>query len=276
MSFLLSELREKASCITSSFKKSNPQVREESVNKRKARRPGYDVVKTSYTSLPVPIPDDFMRPLENPDEIITVEKIDFAKTALKEYRGAYAVILDGVLSRNECEMLVKLAEMSKGGHGNIIRGIKVENGVKMAGSGKGAHGDDVEEDEEDVKRPANNGWTAAMVNAGMGHEFLATEYRNSDRIIWDEKEVVGRIWARVLQGKGIKEDIGILEGKKWESLASIGIRRGERWVSTEQGINERMRFLRYGAGQYFREHVDSRYETPDGTGEMSQHTQVSG
>ncbi|RAL68624.1 hypothetical protein DID88_007337 [Monilinia fructigena] len=265
MSFLLSELREKASRITSSFKESNPQVREESVNERKARRPGYDVVKTSYTSLPVPIPDNFLRPLENPDDIITVEKIDFAKTVLKEYRGAYAVILDGVLSRNECEMLVKLAEMSKGGHGNIVRGIKVENGVKMAGSRNGAQGDAVEEEEEDAKGPADNGWTAAMVNAGIGHEFLATEYRNSDRIIWDEKEVVGRIWTRVLQGRGIKEDIGILEGKKWESLASVGIRRGERWVSTEQGINERMRFLRYGAGQYFREHVDSRYETPDGS-----------
>ncbi|QSZ37005.1 hypothetical protein DSL72_009097 [Monilinia vaccinii-corymbosi] len=107
-----------------------------------------------------------------------------------------------------------------------------------------------------------------MVNAGIGHEFLATEYRNSDRIIWDDKEVVGRIWKRVSQAKGIKEDIGVLEGGGWESLASVGIRSGERWVSTEQGINERMRFLKYGTGQYFREHIGGRYETPDG-GECS-------
>ncbi|KAI9648989.1 hypothetical protein NHQ30_001555 [Ciborinia camelliae] len=263
MSSFPSQLKATASCITPSSKNSNPKTREGSKNERKTRRPGYDVVKTSYTSLPVPIPDDFLSPLENPDETITVERIDFEKTVLKEHRGAYAVVLDGVLSQEECGELVRLAEMSKGGHGNVVKGTKVGEGVKVEGSGDGEKEDEGED--EDAKGPANNGWTPAMVNAGIGHEFLATEYRNSDRIIWDEKKVVGRIWKRVLQGKGINEDIGVLEGKKWEALASLGIRSGEIWVGTEQGINERMRFLRYGAGQYFREHTDGCYETPDGS-----------
>ncbi|CAD6443897.1 82f8c154-ac9c-4a67-b14f-e693982748a0 [Sclerotinia trifoliorum] len=257
MSFFLSELKAKASRL-SSFQNSNSQ--EESINERKSKRPGYDVVKTSYTSLPVSIPDDFLKPLENPEESIKVQRIEFENTVLKEYRGAYAVVLDGVLNEEECGMLIRLAEMSKGAHGNLVEGVKVENGVKSVAI------DSEEGDVEDgeFQGPLNNGWTPAMVNAGVGYEFLSTEYRNSDRIIWDEKEVVERIWKRVLQAKGIKEDIGVLEGKKWERFTSLGIRRGERWVSINQGINERMRFLRYGPGQYFREHVDSAYGDADG------------
>ncbi|TGO35282.1 hypothetical protein BHYA_0164g00270 [Botrytis hyacinthi] len=254
MSFL-TKSKGTASRLTGSFQNSNPK--EKTIKERKAKsgsgRRGYDVVKTNYTSLPVEIPEDFLQPLKNAEKNITVQRIEFEKTALSEYRGAYAVVLDGVLSREECGELIRLAEMSKGGHGNLVGG----------GSGDGDGGED--ENESELKAPENNGWTPAMVNAGVGYEFLSTEYRNSDRIIWDEKEVVSRLWKRVLQGKGIKEDIAVLEGKRWEGLASLGLRSGERWVGTEQGINERMRFLRYGAGQYFREHVDGAYGNPDGS-----------
>ncbi|KAJ8069319.1 hypothetical protein OCU04_002975 [Sclerotinia nivalis] len=257
MSSFLSELKAMASRLSSSSQ--NPNPKEESINERKSRRPGYDVVKTSYTSLPVPIPEDFLKPLKNPEETIKVQRIDFENTVLKEYRGAYAVVVDGVLNEEECGILIRLAEMGKGAHGNVVKGVKVENGVEGVGSEEG------DDEDEEPQGPANNGWTPAMVNAGVGYEFLSTEYRNSDRIIWDEKEVVERIWKRVLQGKGIKEDIGVLEGKKWERLASLGIRSGERWVGANQGINERMRFLRYGPGQYFREHTDGAYENADGS-----------
>ncbi|KAF7955719.1 hypothetical protein EAE96_004643 [Botrytis aclada] len=213
----LSELKGTASRLTSSFQNSNPK--QQTIKERKAKsgggRRGYDVVKTNYTSLPVALPEDFLKPLENPEEKITVRRIEFEKTVLSEYRGAYAVVLDGVLSREECGELIRLAEMSKGGHGNLVGG----------GGGDGDGG----ENEDELQGPENNGWTPAMVNAGVGYEFLSTEYRNSDRIIWDEKEVVSRFWKRVLQGKGIKEDIGVLEGKRWERLASLGLRSGERW-----------------------------------------------
>ncbi|APA11206.1 hypothetical protein SS1G_11417 [Sclerotinia sclerotiorum 1980 UF-70] len=253
MSSFLTELKATASRLSSSFQNSNPK--EESINERKSRRRGYDVVKTSYTSLPVPIPEDFLKPLKNPEESIKVQRIEFENTVLKEYRGAYAVVLDGVLNEEECAMLIRFAEMSKGAHGNVVEGIKVENGVKDVDSEEADVGD------EELQGPGNNGWTPALVNAGVGYEFLSTEYRNLDRIIWDQNDVVERIWRRVLQGKGIEEDIGVLEGKKWEKLASLGIRSGERWVGTNQGINERMRFLRYGRGQYFR---DSAYGNADG------------
>jgi len=91
------------------------------------------------------------------------------------------------------------------------------------------------------------------VNAGRNHEVLALDYRNSDRIIWDEKEVVKRLWDRVLQAKEVKDYITVLDGKKYTPV--IGPRAeipDERYKSTEQGINERMRFLKYGAGQFFK------------------------
>ena len=182
----------------------------------------HGLYKTSYTSVPVPIPDSFLAPLPDPS-VIKVEKIDFAKTVLPGYKNLYAVVLDNVLSKEECEQLIHMAEQSAGAH---------------------------QDDEEEVE---NNGWRPAMVNAGPGREFVALDYRNSDRIIWDNKVVVKRLWDRVLQGKGMREYLSALDGEEYLPVVGDGAsRRGERWVVTKQGINERMRFLKYGAGQYFR------------------------
>ena len=117
----------------------------------------------------------------------------------------------------------------------------------MTEQSAGAHRDD------QGAEVTNNGWRPAMVNAGPGHEFLALDYRNSDRIIWDNEVLVKRIWQRVLQGKGIREFLGVLEGEAYAPVfGDWPVERGERWVVTRQGVNERMRFLKYGAGQYFR------------------------
>jgi hypothetical protein len=180
------------------------------------------VFKTTYTSIPVPIPDTFLAPLPDPS-VIKVEKIDFAKTTIPEYKNLYAVVLDNVLSQEECNQLIYMAEQSAGAH------------------------------QDDDDKVPNNGWRPAMVNAGLGYEFVALDYRNSDRIIWDEKVLVKRLWDRVLQGKGMKEYLSVLDGEEYyDVVGDVATRRGERWVATKQGINERMRFLKYGAGQYFR------------------------
>lgn len=180
-----------------------------------------NVVKTSYTSIPVDIPEDFLAPLSDASAIKT-EKIDFAKTPLPEYQECYAAVLDNVLSHDECRELLHMTEQSAGGH----------------------------RDDEEVP---NNGWRVAMVNAGAGQEFLAPDYRNSDRIIWDNKVIVKRLWTRVMQGEGIKEALSVLEGREYNPvLGDLAVRRGEKWVVTEQGINERMRFLKYGPGQFFK------------------------
>lgn len=177
-------------------------------------------VKMEWKSLPVDIPSDFLAPLPNPSEI-EVNVIDFAKTVIPEFDGLYAVILDGVLSPEECAQLIHYAEVSSGAHG--------PPGAKVV---------------------ENNGWKEAMVNVGGGYEVIVPDYRCSDRIIWDHPDVMNRLWKRILQADEVREYLSVLHGEKYQTV--LGGYDEEKWVPTKQGINERMRFLKYGAGQFFR------------------------
>lgn len=92
-----------------------------------------------------------------------------------------------------------------------------------------------------------------MVNAGRDKEFLSLDYRNSDRIIWDNEVIVQRLWTRIMQAEGMKDYFSVMKGKEYFKVVGDGIaRRNERWVISPKGPNERMRFLKYGAGQFFR------------------------
>jgi len=48
--------------------------------------------------------------LSGPAPPITLNRINFGQTALTEYKGYYAVVLDNVLSREECQTLVAAAQ----------------------------------------------------------------------------------------------------------------------------------------------------------------------
>jgi len=186
-----------------------------STKETKAGRQG-QVIKTSYASKPIPIPESFLSTSAENVGQVTYNKIDFPKTPLPEYEGLYAVVLDNVLSPAECTELIKLAQLSAGAG---------EPGVE------------------------NDGWQPAMVNAGPHGEFLATDYRNSDRIIWDEKTVVHRLLMRCFLAEEVKKDLTVLEGNE-SILGQKAVRLGHRWKATR--LNERMRFLRYGKGQFFK------------------------
>jgi hypothetical protein len=169
----------------------------------------------------VDIPETFLSPLADISDI-EVHKIDFEHSALPEYKKLFAVVLDNVLTQKECDQFIRLAEQSAGAHGP---------------------GDQVE----------NNGWVPAMVHSPFGAGVLVSDYRNSDRIMWDNKELVARLWKRVMQAKGMKEYFAVLHGKDYVPVVGDNAERGGmRWVLTDQGVNERMRFLKYGAGQFFR------------------------
>jgi hypothetical protein len=193
----------------------------EGATKEEAARRFPTIQKTEYESLPVEIPDDFLSPLPDSSKM-SVSQIDFKNTVLKEYKGLYAVVLDNVLSQKECDELIHMAELSVGGH-----------------RGK----DEIE----------SAGWRPALVNAGRNHEVFAPEYRNSDRIIWDDKEIVRRLFQRILQAEEVKEYLSVLDGKKYvPAVGPSANYEGERWIVSKQGPNERMRFLKYGPGQFFK------------------------
>lgn len=190
------------------------------------------VVKTTYTNVPVDISESFLAPLPGPSTI-KVSRVKFGNTPLAAYADLYAVVLDDVLSQDECDELILMAEKSVGAHGQEESG------------------------------PENNGWQPARVNAGGGYEILDAKYRNSDRIIWDEKTVAQRLWKRILQGEGMAEYFSVLDGEEYAPIVgNTPAENDRRWTITAQGMNERMRFLKYGPGQFFKGKPHIRPDEP--------------
>ncbi|KAI0386932.1 hypothetical protein F5Y04DRAFT_242646 [Hypomontagnella monticulosa] len=194
-------------------------------------------VKTSYTSKDVDIPEDFLRSQPPDAEPITFKQIEFENTALPEYKGMYAVVLDHVLSPSECAKLIELAEAS----------VADENKNKKDGSA----------------------WAPALVNVGGGYEAAMLDYRNSDRIIWDEQDVVDRMWARLEQVPQIKDALMSFTLNDRVNLRpgrSNGNAMPPKKIWEFHRVNKRMRFLKYGKGQFFRPHCDGPYSevTADG------------
>ncbi|OQO11854.1 hypothetical protein B0A48_03581 [Cryoendolithus antarcticus] len=162
------------------------------------------------------LPPDF---LQGPRPDIKANRIDFSKTALSEYQHLYAVIIDNVLTHEECRALLRAAEATA----------------------------------------PNTGWERAMVNVGGGRQKMYEDVRKCGRIIWDSQDVASRVWERV---KDLAEVSEILRLEHRPKITGTGpSQRNEVWVLTRP--NERMRFLKYIGGEYFKEHCDGTYETPD-------------
>lgn len=183
-----------------------------------------DLVQTSYESKDVDIPSDYMRSQPYDAQPITLKTINFKETVLPEFDGGYAVILDNVLSPSECAKLIQLAEES------VLDKDKAEDG---------------------------DPWRPALVNAGGGYEVLVPDYRNSERIIWDEQEIVDRLWARIERVPEVRERLARFSEADLLGYAKPSWKSPLNWEFHR--LNKRMRFLRYGPGQFFRPHCDGPY-----------------
>lgn len=168
----------------------------------------------------VAIPDDFLPP-EAPSGV-HVRKIDFAATALPEYKDLFAAVIDNFLTESECKELIRLAEATT-----------------LSG---------------DSTTPT---WERAMINAGGGRQILLTDTRNCGRIIWDSPLIAQRLLDRLMPFLRMY-GLDVLENK----LSVTGL-AGRRYNFRLTRLNERLRFLRYKGGEYFRPHWDGMYETPD-------------
>lgn len=178
------------------------------------------------------LPHDF---LSGPGPKVQKVDVDFRYTELPENEGRYATILDNVLTKDECDSLVRAAEAQ------------------------------------------SNGWEQAMINLGGNRQAMMTDIRDCGRIMWDDTDVVDKIWSRI---KDLVPEIAYLKDRG-KVTGNWSVMRGETWEMTR--LNERMRFLKYGAGQYFKRkyycciyppsiayalttpaHDDSPYVTPNG------------
>jgi len=147
---------------------------------------------------------------------VVVSRIDFDEATLPEYEGLYAVVLDNVLTSEECDQLILAAEGRTGGE-----------------------------------------WEPALVNIGMGMQELRPDVRSCGRIIWDDRAVVEKLWNRV------KSHVPELEfvSNAPDITGNGPAKRKETWRMSR--LNERMRFLKYGAKQYFqRKFPSNSYRNP--------------
>jgi hypothetical protein len=103
-------------------------------------------------------------------------------------------------------------------------------------------------------------WERAMINAGNGKQIMSVDTRKSGRIIWDTSEIAQRLLDRLLP---YMQELDIEQVRNQPLVTGLGpARRGE--VMQLSRLNERLRFLRYDGGDYFRPHWDGCYVTPDG------------
>ncbi|KAJ6590698.1 hypothetical protein DFH09DRAFT_1358860 [Mycena vulgaris] len=97
---------------------------------------------------------------------------------------------------------------------------------------------------------ASSPWEVAQVNAGA-HAYTDTSYRNGERIIFDSFDVSEKIFEKVRPH--LKE---IEEIERTTYINGVG-KAKQKWRMVR--LNERLRFLRYPKGGYFRQHVDGYY-----------------
>lgn len=183
-----------------------------------------------------PIPAAYELPKEfltGPTPKIKKDRVNFAKGGLHEYADAWAVVLDNVMTEEECNQLVAAAEAT-----------------------------------------TNGKWERALVNIGGGMQAMYEDTRKCGRIIWDDREIMEKLWARI--ESSVPE---IHRLNDWADVMGNGpVKRKETWKMTR--LNERGRYLKYVGGEYFKRthslfedsfsytkhttaHCDGAYETPD-------------
>ncbi|KAF9935889.1 dipeptidylpeptidase [Modicella reniformis] len=101
-----------------------------------------------------------------------------------------------------------------------------------------------------IERSEQVGYDVATVNVGSDKpEVLMPGYRDGKRCIIDDHQIVTELWERV------KHHIPAVYQKR-----------------PVVGINERLRFLKYGPGGQFQPHMDGEYHRRDGSGQVTKIT----
>ncbi|KAJ5788381.1 Prolyl 4-hydroxylase alpha subunit [Penicillium paradoxum] len=173
------------------------------------------------------IPEGFLR---GPPPNATLHKLDFEHTTppIPSYKGYFAAVVDDFMTEAECKELLRLAEEQTR----------------------------TQSSDSTLSPPT---WERAKVNAGNGKEVMSTITRNSGRIILDSTDIAGRILDRLMP---FMRECGIDRMQNKPLVTGLGpAKRGE--IFRLSRLNERMRFLRYENGDYFRPHWDGCYVTPD-------------
>ncbi len=100
----------------------------------------------------------------------------------------------------------------------------------------------VEECKQLIDGSEQSGYTEALINIGPNEAILVPDYRKGSRFMTDDKLFVSKLWSRICDQ--IPDT--------YKSCKACG-------------LNERLRFLRYDSGDFFKPHCDGCYSRPDGS-----------
>ncbi|KAI1439922.1 hypothetical protein F5Y02DRAFT_34570 [Annulohypoxylon stygium] len=145
--------------------------------------------------------------------------INFNETDVKEYDGYFAMVIDEILTRDECADLIKLVSPHDGAE-----------------------------------------WPPAAVTTYDGSQILDKESRFCGRIFYTSKELADRLLGRVLPF--LPSEIVTLKDAP-DITGQYPVIRRETWRICR--LNNKLRFLKYGPGQYFKPHCDGHFTDEDGT-----------
>ncbi|KAF7172866.1 hypothetical protein CNMCM5623_004976 [Aspergillus felis] len=168
------------------------------------------------------VAEDFLPP-QAPSNA-TVRRIHFLNTdpPIPQYKDYNAVVIDNLLTEEECKELLRIAEAST---------IKDASGSPT--------------------------WDRAMINTGGGGQALDTVQRYCGRIIFDSSELAKKLLARLMP---FLKEVGVDHIRNQPLVTGLE-GRGRAYRLSQ--LNERLRFLKYEGGEFFRPHWDSNYLTPD-------------
>ncbi|KAJ5096208.1 Prolyl 4-hydroxylase alpha subunit [Penicillium alfredii] len=172
----------------------------------------------------------------------SMHQIDFMHTTppIPALKDCFAIVIDDFMTEAECKELLKLAEEN----------TKLQTADASTSSSTTAA----------ASSPPPI-WQRAMINAGGGRQVMSIDSRKSGRLIFDSREVAQRLQDRLMPFLRAHQLDRITNQPLVTGLGPA--KRGE--VMRLSRLNERLRFLRYEGGDYFRTHWDGCYVTPDGT-----------
>ena len=104
---------------------------------------------------------------------------------------------------------------------------------------------------------AQGRWDAALINNG-GQMVLGRDVRHCDRILWDNPELAEALLVRIRPH--IPSNIVTLKNSP-QITSDDPIWSSGTWRISR--LNDRLRFLRYRPGMFFRQHSDGFYVTSD-------------
>ena len=106
---------------------------------------------------------------------------------------------------------------------------------------------------------AQGTWSRALIQNGS-QQVLASNLRSCDRILWSSPEIASALLAKILPHLP-EEIVTLQEGEAGHVTSDDEVWSAATWRL--ERLNERLRFLRYEAGMYFRQHSDGFFVTDD-------------